>query len=187
MLVAMLCSLRGSVCLYQGEELGLAEAEVPFEALQDPYGITFWPNFKGRDGCRTPLPWTDAPLAGFTAGQPWLPIPPEHRAAAVAVQERDPDSVLAAFRGFLAWRHSQPALLHGSIRFIESAEPVLLFERMLADETLLLAFNLSAEAVSHPLPPGNWQQVAVPGPDAGTVQGNELQLPPRAVYCARRS
>ncbi|MFX8043674.1 alpha-glucosidase C-terminal domain-containing protein, partial [Acinetobacter baumannii] len=75
----------------------------------------------------------------------------------------------------------------GSIRFLESAEPVLLFERMLADETLLLAFNLSAEAVSHPLPPGNWQQVVVPGPDAGTVQGNELQLPPRAVYCARRS
>jgi alpha-glucosidase len=142
MLVALLCSLRGSVCLYQGEELGLAEAEVPFEALQDPYGITFWPNFKGRDGCRTPLPWTDAPLAGFTTGQPWLPIPAEHRAAAVAVQERDPGSVLAAFRGFLAWRHSQPALLHGSIRFIESAEPVLLFERMLADETLLLAFNL---------------------------------------------
>ena len=107
----MLCSLRGSVCLYQGEELGLAEAEVPFEALQDPYGITFWPNFKGRDGCRTPLPWTDAPLAGFTTGQPWLPIPAEHRAAAVAVQERDPHSVLAAFRAFLAWRHTQPALL----------------------------------------------------------------------------
>ncbi|MBH1865977.1 alpha-amylase family glycosyl hydrolase [Stenotrophomonas maltophilia] len=187
MLVALLCSLRGSVCLYQGEELGLAEAEVPFEALQDPYGITFWPNFKGRDGCRTPMPWTDAPLAGFTSGQPWLPIPAEHRAAAVAVQERDPHSVLTAFRAFLAWRRSQPALLHGSIRFIDSTEPVLLFERMLADETLLLAFNLSAEAVRHPLPPGNWQQVAVPGPDAGTVQGNELQLPPRAVYCARRS
>ena len=130
---------------------------------------------------------SSAPLAGFTTGQPWLPIPAEHRAAAVAVQERDPHSVLAAFRAFLAWRHTQPALLHGSIRFLESAEPVLLFERMLADETLLLAFNLSAEAVSHPLPPGNWQQVVVPGPDAGTVQGNELQLPPRAVYCARRS
>mgnify|MGYP006164776067 CR=1 FL=1 len=180
-------SLRGTVCLYQGEELGLGEADVPFEALQDPYGITFWPNFKGRDGCRTPLPWIDAPLAGFTTGKPWLPIPAEHQAAAVAVQAQDPHSVLSAFRSFLAWRRTQPALLHGDIRFLDSAEPVLLFERMLADETLLLAFNLSAEAVSHPLPAGNWQQVAVPGPDAGTVQGNELQLPPRAVYCARRS
>jgi alpha-glucosidase len=64
---------------------------------------------------------------------------------------------------------------------------VLLFERMLADETLLLAFNLSGEAVTHPLPAGRWQQVDVPGPDAGTVQGGELQLPPRAVFCARRS
>ena len=59
--------------------------------------------------------------------------------------------------------------------------------RLRPKEFDLLAFNLSAEAVSHPLPPGNWQQVVVPGPDAGTVQGNELQLPPRAVYCARRS
>jgi len=64
---------------------------------------------------------------------------------------------------------------------------VLLFQRMLADETLLLAFNLSAAPVSHPLPAGRWEQVAVPGPDAGTVEGNELRLPPRAVYCARRS
>ena len=43
--------------MYQGEELGLGEASVAFEDLQDPYGITFWPNFKGRDGCRTPMPW----------------------------------------------------------------------------------------------------------------------------------
>ena len=58
-LLAMLCSLRGSVCLYQGEELGLPEAELPFHALRDPYGIAFWPNFKGRDGCRTPMPWDE--------------------------------------------------------------------------------------------------------------------------------
>ena len=50
-------SLRGSVCLYQGEELGLTEAYVPFEELQDPYGKRFWPKFRGRDGCRTPMPW----------------------------------------------------------------------------------------------------------------------------------
>jgi alpha-glucosidase len=62
-LVALVCSLRGSVCLYQGEELGLREADVPYEALQDPYGMAFWPNFKGRDGCRTPMPW-DAIDAG---------------------------------------------------------------------------------------------------------------------------
>ena len=61
----MLMSLRGSACLYQGEELGLPQAEVPFERLQDPYGITFWPEYKGRDGCRTPMPWSDADHGGL--------------------------------------------------------------------------------------------------------------------------
>ena len=50
----LLLCLRGSVCLYQGEELGLPEADIGFDDLQDPYGIEFWPEFKGRDGCR----WT---------------------------------------------------------------------------------------------------------------------------------
>ena len=186
MLVALLCSLRGSICLYQGEELGLGEADVPFEALQDPYGITFWPKFKGRDGCRTPLPWTDAPRAGFTRGEPWLPIPADHQTRAVAVQEADPDSVLAAFRAFLAWRRTQPVLLTGAIRFIETAEPVLMFERTLGSETLLLAFNLSGETVRASLPEGTWLTVAVPGPDAGQADGAVLALPAHAVYLARR-
>ncbi len=88
---AMVCSLRGSVCLYQGEELGLTEADVPYESLRDPYGIAFWPQFKGRDGCRTPMPWSDADAqAGFSHGMPWLPVPEEHRARAVAQQQADP-------------------------------------------------------------------------------------------------
>ena len=62
-LSCLVASLRGSVCVFQGEELGLAEADVPFEALRDPYGIAFWPTFKGRDGCRTPMPWDATPRA----------------------------------------------------------------------------------------------------------------------------
>src|SRR5690606_3661495 len=124
MLVALVCSLRGSVCLYQGEELGLPEADVPFEALQDPYGVTFWPNFKGRDGCRTPMPWDGSALAGFTVGRPWLPVPAEHRALNVEAQDTDPHSVLNATRRFLRWRGHQPARRHGSIRFVDTNEPV---------------------------------------------------------------
>src|SRR5574337_730477 len=67
---AIVCSLRGSVCIYQGEELGLTEAEVPYEALRDPYGIAFWPQYKGRDGCRTPMPWNTGAQAGFTTRSP---------------------------------------------------------------------------------------------------------------------
>ena len=68
--IAILLSLRGSVSLYQGEELGLTEAELAFEDLVDPYGITFWPEFKGRDGCRTPMAWdATAPNARVFGGQ----------------------------------------------------------------------------------------------------------------------
>ncbi|MBN6151184.1 alpha glucosidase [Xanthomonas sp. AmX2] len=187
MLVALLCSLRGSVCLYQGEELGLGEAEVPFEALQDPYGITFWPTFKGRDGCRTPMPWSDAQQAGFTAGTPWLPIPDAHRALSVQAQERDPDSVLHAFKAFLAWRRLQPALVAGSIAFVETPEPVLMFTREVAGESVLAAFNLSAVPATTTLPAGQWQLLDVPGPVAGERDGERLHLPAYAAFFARRS
>jgi alpha-glucosidase len=186
MLAVLVCSLRGSVCIYQGEELGLGEADVPFEALRDPYGITFWPNFKGRDGCRTPMPWNGEALAGFSSARPWLPIPAEHRALSVQAQEAAADSVLNAFRAFLAWRHARPALTGGAIRFLDSAEPVLMFERESQGETLLLAFNLSAAPVRHPLPGGHWQALDMPGPVAGRCEDGELALPAHAVYCARR-
>jgi hypothetical protein len=79
--ISVLAALRGSICLYQGEELGLPEAELAFEDLRDPYGIRFWPAFKGRDGCRTPMPWEAAKAhAGFTtAAKSWLPCPMSRR------------------------------------------------------------------------------------------------------------
>ena len=77
-LTALVCALRGSVCVFQGEELGLGEAELPYEALRDPYGIAFWPTFKGRDGCRTPMPWDASERGGFSSGKPWLPVPAQH-------------------------------------------------------------------------------------------------------------
>jgi alpha-glucosidase len=153
-LTAMVCSLRGSVCVYQGEELGLTEAEVPYELLRDPYGIAFWPNFKGRDGCRTPMPWdSTAGNAGFSNATPWLPVPDEHRALAVSWQETQPASTLNIFRAFMRWRREQPALRWGDIRFIRTPEPVLAFTRGVAEQTVLAIFNLSAEPVMLDLPP----------------------------------
>ena len=181
-LVALVCSLRGSVCLYQGEELGLPEADVPFEALQDPYGITFWPNFKGRDGCRTPMPWRATGDAGFGSNTPWLPVPDAHRARSVEVQEQAADSVLHAVRAFLHWRKAQPALVQGAIRFVDAPAQVLAFERSHEGQRLLLAFNLSGEACDWPLPLTG-VPLAVPGPVAATLDGDVLRLPPRGVAC----
>jgi alpha-glucosidase len=185
-LVALVCSLRGSVCLYQGEELGLPEAEVPFEALQDPYGIAFWPNFKGRDGCRTPLPWNGDAQAGFSAVAPWLPVADAHLQRSVETQDAQPDSVLNGVRHLLRWRKEHPALVLGDIAFLDAPEPVLAFTRRDADEALLVVFNLSGEAVRWPLPGGlrATRALADHGLAGGEVVDGVLQLPPRSVFYA---
>ena len=153
MLNALLLSLRGGVCSYQGEELGLTEADIPLEQLQDPYGINFWPDFKGRDGCRTPIPWGDRDEhADFTCGSPWLPVAPEHRQRAVSTQEQDQASVLNAYRAMVAFRKSEPALRWGDIEFLDTAGEVLAFRRTVDGDSLLCVFNLDAAAASFELP-----------------------------------
>ncbi|TAN02622.1 MAG: alpha-glucosidase [Rhodanobacteraceae bacterium] len=178
LLTAMLCSLRGPVCVYQGEELGLTEAEVPYEALQDPFGIAFWPQFKGRDGCRTPMPWSADANGGFTHGKPWLPVPREHLALAVARQEADPDSTLRGFRTFMHWRREHPALRTGSIRFLETPEPVLAFVRESATERMLVAFNLSNQTAELSLQlPGTARPLHGHGLHEGRLDQGRLCLP----------
>jgi len=186
LLTAMVCSLRGSVCVYQGEELGLTEADLPYESLQDPYGIAFWPQFKGRDGCRTPMPWSDDAHAGFSRGMPWLPVPQEHRALAVTRQEADPHSVLNGFRTFMHWRQSQPALRWGDIEFIETAEPVLAFIRRLDGRATLVVFNLADAAVDIRLPAtlGKQRRIDGHGLLQGNLDGNLLQLPGHGAWFA---
>lgn len=143
---ALVLTVKGSVGLYQGEELGLPEADILYEELTDPRGKRFWPEDKGRDGCRTPMPWqANAPHAGFTNGMPWLPIKHAHLDLAVDAQNADPESTLNYFRKFIAWRKAQPALLTGSIEFFKTDEPVLAFRRSAGNKDVVCVFNLSAE------------------------------------------
>ncbi|WP_286271289.1 alpha-glucosidase [Thalassotalea hakodatensis] len=151
---ALLASLRGSVCSYQGEELGLTEADIAYEDLQDPYGITFWPTFKGRDGCRTPIPWSvDATNAGFSQSDHlWLPVSDAHQENAVSVQQNQPSSVLNAYQTFLRWRKSQSPLLYGDINFIESSDDKLVFTRGYEGKTIHVIANFSAKTITCDLP-----------------------------------
>ena len=144
---ALVLSLKGSVCLYQGEELGLPETDLLFEELTDPRGIRFWPEDKGRDGCRTPMPWEhgEAPN-GFTTGTPWLPVKPSHSLLSVADQNADPASTLAFYRRILQWRKAHPVLATGEIAFIDTDEPILAYQRSNGDTAMLCVFNLAAEA-----------------------------------------
>lgn len=152
-LIAILTCLRGTVFLYQGEELGLPHAHVPYEKIQDPEGRAFWPRHKGRDGARTPMPWVaDAPHAGFSEAEPWLPVDPAHRPLAVDVQEADPTSTLAFTRRFLAWRRRFPVFRNGAIRFVDAPEGVLAFQRRSAEVTVVCVFNIGDKAVEMPVP-----------------------------------
>ena len=178
LLIALLASLRGSPCLYQGEELGLTEAEIAFDDLQDPYGRAFWPEFKGRDGCRTPYPWRhDQPHGGFSPARPWLPVPPEHRAAAHDLQAADAGSALSRVRRFLHWRRTRPELIKGDFRMLGTDGPVVTFERRLGAARTLCAFNLDRGPQRLPLAGlGPLAVDAASGFDAEAGEG-ELRLP----------
>ena len=179
MMLALQMALKGTPCLYQGDELALTEADIAYEDIQDPYGITFWPEFKGRDGCRTPMPWlAKVTYAGFSSSKPWLPVPPEHASNAVDVQDAQADSALNYARHILPWRKQYPQLMLGDIVFFDAPEPILALRRDLAGHpSLVAAFNLSDQPVTF-----NWPQaqgakhlIAVGLP--GNLEGTQLELP----------
>ena len=181
---ALLCSIKGTICLYQGEELGLTEAYVAFEELQDPYGKNFWPKFKGRDGCRTPMPWhRDNQQGGFSDGKPWLPVAMEHLEHAVDVQASDPDSTLAFYRAMIAYRKSRPVLAKGTIEFLDVADEALSFIRAHDGSRMFCAFNLSGAEQRFDLPDGMWQ-ADDEAPFQADIAGRSVFLPPCHAFFA---
>ncbi len=186
LMAGVLLSLRGSVCIYQGEELGLTEADLAFEHLVDPYGIRFWPEFKGRDGCRTPMPWeADALHAGFSAGRPWLPVPPEHLTHAVDRQGGE-HSVLAAYRRLTAFRRAHRPLAKGDIRFLDQGEAdVLAFVRSEGNEAILCAFNMGPAPASLALPEGIRVEPLRGHGFEGVLEGGHVRLDPEDGFFGR--
>ncbi|MFA0812526.1 alpha-amylase family glycosyl hydrolase [Microbulbifer epialgicus] len=150
----MQLTLRGSVCLYQGEELGLPEADIAFEDLVDPYGINLWPEFKGRDGCRTPMPWVQAEKnAGFSTNKPWLPVSQEHQNLAVSVQEDSQHSMLNQFRSLIEWHRALPvSLATAQQEVINTSNDLMVFIRRTADEEFLVILNLGKNNEQYTLP-----------------------------------
>ena len=129
----LLLTLRGTPFLYQGEELGLEDADVPEHLALDP---------GGRDGCRAPIPWSAEPPHGWGA-EPWLPFPPEAGVRSAEAQRGDAGSVLSLYRAVLAARKASPALRRGSLELLDSPPEVLAFRRVRGDDerTVLVAFG----------------------------------------------
>ncbi|MBK5307845.1 MAG: alpha-glucosidase [Frankiaceae bacterium] len=138
---AALLALPGSPYLYQGEELGLEESDVPPERRTDPTWFRTGGKVPGRDGCRTPIPWTAAgPGHGFTTGHPWLPFGAD---AATCAVDTTP-AVLTAYRSMLSVRRSLRGSLGNRVTWLDTADDVLAFER---EGGLVCVLNTAAEDV----------------------------------------
>lgn len=145
----LLATLIGTPCIYQGEELGLTEAELAFEELVDPPGITFWPEYKGRDGCRTPMVWSDnLKNAGFSSGKTWLPVATKHLSKAVNLQSQKSDSLLSFYSNLFRWRCETPVARRGEFKFIAAEPSVLAYTRTLDGQTLRVDINLGPDRAS---------------------------------------
>ena len=143
MLIALLGCLYGSIIMYQGEEFGLPEAKLQFEELQDPWGQHLWPQWQGRDGCRTMIPWDKNTQDG------WLPMAHKNVDLHFGSQDTDSASPLNFSRHFLNWRKKQPALKYGKIIFQETGnDQVLHFQRELKEEKIDCLFNFSKQEQS---------------------------------------
>ncbi len=174
----LLACLRGNIFIYQGEELALPQAHIPFDQLKDPEAIANWPLTLGRDGARTLVPWT-ANAQDYARG--WLPMPGEHLDLAVEHQRNSADSMLAFTRRVLELRSHTNALLVGAMTIIHTDDSILAFERATRDERILCVFNVGSESKRWPVDrPEQWAILETTG------HSHPWELAPLSGVVARR-
>lgn len=154
---ALLLTLRGSPILYYGEEIGMENNDPKrIEDVQDPTGKLGWPTYKGRDGERTPMQWTDGKNAGFSDARPWLPVADNYKAHNVQAEEKDPDSILNFYKSLIKLRRENKVMTAGELSLINDSNPnVLSYLRATPVQTVLVSMNMSDRAQSFKLDLGN--------------------------------
>ena len=161
--LGLLLTLRGTPFLYYGEEIGMRDIHLRRSEILDPPGRRYWPFYKGRDGCRSPMQWDDRPYAGFSTSRPWLPVHPNYRQRNVLAQREDEDSLLTFTRRLIALRREKVALRRGDFHLVsEARQPGLAYLRTYGEQTLLIGLNFSSRPLdlsvnSHLLPATTWQ------------------------------
>lgn len=137
----MLLTVRGTPTLYYGDEIGMIDVEIPPDRQDDPQG-KLHPE-RNRDVARTPMQWADDPAAGFTTGEPWLPIPDDRAGRTVDAQSKDPRSLLNLYRQLLETRRRLPALHIGEQIDVPCQPPFLAWIRQHEGDRVLVLINLS--------------------------------------------
>ena len=125
----LLLTLRGTPTLYQGDELGIEDVPIPPGRVRDPWELNVPGLGLGRDPERTPMLWSDAPFAGFSTAEPWLPLSQSWRAINVERQSASPRSLLSLYRELLALRRREPALWRGAYVPVAATDALLAYER----------------------------------------------------------
>lgn len=173
LLATMLHGMQGTPYIYQGEELGMTNIQLPIEQYRDVEIQNFYRKrmaegypeaevlrsiyAKGRDNARTPMQWDDTSNAGFTTGTPWLPVNPNYTTVNAGAELTDPDSVFAYYQKLIALRKQYPVFVDGDFTLREEEHPCLfVYERALGKEQLLVVCNFGDESTPWTLPEG-WE------------------------------
>ena len=144
----MLLTLRGTPTVYYGDELGMANVPIPPDRVQDPFEKNV-PGFGvGRDPCRTPMQWDASPNAGFSAGEPWLPVCGDYPVVNVQAEDLDPTSMLRLYRRLLSLRRAHPALHAGAYEPVVMTGDLVAYVRRQGTQAFLIALNLGSEPYS---------------------------------------
>ncbi len=146
----LLLTLRGTPTLYYGDELGMTDVPIPPSEVQDPFERNEPGKGLGRDPQRTPMPWNDAPNAGFSTSRPWLRLGEDARTCNVQAQQRDPASMLRLYGRLLALRRAHPALHAGTYVPLGVHADVLVYARVHGTDRVVVALNFADTAA--PLP-----------------------------------
>jgi alpha-glucosidase len=179
-LMTLLLTLRGTPFIYQGEEIGMRDIPLKYSEILDPPGKKYWPFYKGRDGCRSPMQWDDTPNAGFSTAKPWLKVHSNYPHRNVASQEKDPGSLLNFTRRLIALRKEHPALRRGDFIPLSASRHVLAYLRKSGEGTILVVLNFSKRRKSLSLPPDILPRTCLlsSGQDPASAGSQEIHLAP---------
>jgi len=141
----LLLTLRGTPTLYYGDEIGMRDVEIPLEKVQDPYEKNVPGRGLGRDPERTPMQWSAAKNAGFTEGEPWLPIAEDYTQVNVEAERDDPGSMLNLYSRLIKVRRGESALEVGQFEPMEADGDLLTYVRRDRESAFLIALNLGLQ------------------------------------------
>jgi len=157
--MALLLTLRGTPFMYYGEEIGMRNIALRRSEILDPPGQKYWPIYKGRDGCRSPMQWDNGKNAGFSAAKPWLPVHPDYLQRNVAAQAADPGSLFHFTKKLLGLRKAYPALQRGDYISLETPPGTLAYLRTTTEQSALVAINFKGRLANFVLPQGQWHML----------------------------